>query len=275
MKEPIRWIQNPDIKRIKQLERKIWFVKIWFARLFHLFLGEGVGWGLLSFTKRPSLGQLGGLKIFLEWEMRGLTDLEHRSARQLVDLDNGVMSFPKQPKEENQLQTFASFTTEAELVWNYFSPIPFLPLSSVPITHSISNNSFQVANMWAWRIAKIPAPLPQKAAGLPQVGGGAWVLNQMQNFSYSLGQDILIYLLRIYLRLEVSNSRAQTSSLSLFAFISAFNLPILSWVHLLFSKTLWKHMAMSSTMIFSKPFPKARGWVEAWSPLQVSREQFC
>ena len=87
--------------------------------------------------------------------------------------------------------------------------------------------------MWAWRRAKIPAPLPLKAAGLPQVGGGACMLNQMQSFSYSLGLDVLIYS-------ESLNSSVQTSSLSLFAFISAFNLPTFSLRSSLFSKALMK-----------------------------------
>lgn len=76
------------------------------------------------------------------------TDRFRAKEGQLVNLDNEVMLLPQPPKEENQFQTFASFTTEAGLVWNYLPPIPFLPLSSILITHSISNNSLQVENMW-------------------------------------------------------------------------------------------------------------------------------
>lgn len=82
------------------------------------------------------------------------------------------------------------------------------------------------------------------------------MLNQIQSFSQSLGLDILIYMLRIYLRLKVSNSRAQASSLPLFAFIFAFNLPILPS---LFSKTLLKSHGNAYHYDFFQTLPKAIG----------------
>lgn len=127
----------------------------------------------------------------------------------------------------------------------------FLPLTELlPITHSISNNSLQVADKWAGRVRKIPASLPLKEAGLPQVGAGYWMLNQMQSFGYSLRLDILIYILRVNMRLKISNSGAQIAGLPLFVFISAFKSPIVPCVHLFLVKLCCYHMVMPIPVTF-------------------------
>lgn len=140
---------KPRYKKDQALGGEYTICEDMICQLFHLFPGKR------AFTRTTWRAQI----HFLEWEMIGLTDLEQRRSSRLIWTRESCYS--KAAKEENQLQTFASFTREAGLMWNYLPPIPFLPLSSIPITHSISNNSLQVSNMWARRIAK-DMPLSQR-----------------------------------------------------------------------------------------------------------------
>lgn len=87
-----------------------------------------------------------------------------------------------------------------------------------------------MADKWSERIEgkkkKTAAPLPLKAAGLPQFGGSDRMLTQMYGFSYSLEQNILIHISRAYLRkFQIQGIKFLVF---LYNFISAFKSPILS-----------------------------------------------
>lgn len=95
----------------------------------------------------------------------------------------------------------------------------------------------------------------------------------MQSFSYSLGMNILIYMLRLYLRLKVSNSRLKFLVFSSILFHFCFKISNSSLTSSLSIKTLLKSHGNAYLCDFFQPLPQSR--IETRSALQVSRGQLC